>query len=56
MAADDGDYQFLGDVIQGNGFTQYNHMTPDGLMGEYVEREDKIEQLIEDGLMPYDVD
>lgn len=55
-AADDGDYQFLGDVIQGNGFTQYNHMTPDSLMGEYVEREDKIEQLIEDGLMPYDVD
>jgi hypothetical protein len=56
MAADDGDYQFLGDVIQGNGFTQYNHMTPDGLEGEYVEREDRIEQLIEDGLMPYDVD
>jgi hypothetical protein len=55
MAADDGDYQFLGDVIQGNGFTQYSHMNPDSLVGEYVEREDKIEQLIEDGLMPYDV-
>jgi hypothetical protein len=55
-AADEGDYQFLGDVIQGNGFTQYNNMTPDALEGEYVEREDKIEQLIEDGLMPYDVD
>ena len=56
MAADDGDYQFLGDVIQGNGFTQYVHMTPDALEGEYVEREDRIEQLIEDGLMPYDVE
>jgi hypothetical protein len=56
MAADDGDYSFLGDVIQGNGFTQYNSMKPDGLEGEYVEREDRIEQLIEDGLMPYDVD
>ena len=56
MAADDGDYQFLGDVIQGNGFTQYIHMTPDALEGEYVEREDRIEQLIEDGLMPYDVE
>jgi hypothetical protein len=56
MAADDGDYQFLGDVIQGNGFTQYNHMTPGGLEAEYGEREDRIEQLIEDGLMPYDVE
>jgi hypothetical protein len=56
MAADDGDYQFLGDVIQGNGFTQYNHMTPGGLESEYGEREDRIEQLIEDGLMPYDVE
>ena len=56
MAADDGDYQFLGDVIRGNVFTQYNHMNPDSLEGEYVEREDRIEQLIEDGLMPYDVE
>ena len=56
MAADEGDYQFLGDVIQGNGFTQYNHMTPGGLEAEYGEREDKILQLIEDGEMPYDVE
>jgi hypothetical protein len=55
MAADDGDYSFLGDVIQGNGFTQYNQMKPDALEGEYAEREDRIDQLIEDGLMPYDV-
>lgn len=55
MAAEDGDYQFLGDVIQGNGFTQYNLMKHDALMAEYVEREDRIEQLIEDDLMPYEV-
>lgn len=54
-AADDGDYSFLGDVIQGNGFTQYNHMTPSALETEYVEREDNIEQLIEDGEMPYEL-
>lgn len=56
MAADEGDYQFLGDVIQGNGFTQYNHMTPSALEAEYGEREQTIEQLIEDGTMPYDVE
>jgi hypothetical protein len=56
MAADDGDYSFIGDVIQGNGFTQYNLMKPDALEGEYIEREDRIEQLIEDGLLPYDVE
>jgi hypothetical protein len=56
MAADDGDYSFLGDVIQGNGFTQYNLMKHDALEGEYIEREDRIEQLMDDGLMPYDVD
>jgi hypothetical protein len=55
MAADEGDYSFLGDVIQGNGFTQYNNMNPDSLEGEYVEREDSIEVLIEDGEMPYEV-
>lgn len=56
MAADEGDYSFLGDVLQGNGFTQYNYMTPDSLEGEYVEREDSIEVLLEDGEMPYEVD
>jgi hypothetical protein len=55
-ASDDGDFSFLGDVIQGNGFTQYNLMKPDALTAEYMEREDKIEQLIEDDLMPYDVE
>jgi hypothetical protein len=54
-AADDGDYAFLGDVIQGNGFTQYNNLTPDALMAEYGEREDSIEADIEDGNLPYEV-
>lgn len=52
---DEGSYDFLADIIQGNGFTQYNNMKPDDLEGEYVEREDRILQLIDDDLMPYDV-
>jgi hypothetical protein len=56
MASDEGDYSFLGDVIQGNGFTQYRNMTPSALEAEYGEREDRIQELIEDGLMPYDVE
>jgi hypothetical protein len=55
MAADEGDYNFLADIIQGNGFTQYNNLRPSDLEAEYAEREDRIEELIEDGLMPYDV-
>jgi hypothetical protein len=56
MAADEGDYQFLGDVIQGNGFTQYAHMTPSALEAEYGERETRIQELMEDGEMPYEVE
>ena len=52
---DDGDYEFLADIIQGNGFTQYRNMKPLDLEAEYGEREDRIEELIEDGLMPWDV-
>lgn len=55
MAADEGDYQFLCDLIQGNGVVPYNMMKPDVLEGEYAEREDIIEALIEDGEMPFDV-
>jgi hypothetical protein len=55
-AVDEGDYQFLCDIIQGNGIVPYNNMKPDDLEGEYVTREDEIEQLIDDGEMPYDVD
>jgi len=56
MAAENGDFSFLGDVIQGNGFTQYNHMKHDALLLEYTEREDRILQLMEDDEMPYNVD
>jgi uncharacterized protein involved in type VI secretion and phage assembly len=56
MATDEGDYDFLARIIQGDGFTQYNHMTPSALEAEYGEREDRILELIEDGLMPYDVE
>ena len=38
-AMEDGDFAFLCDIIQGNGFTQYNNMTPDALIAEYGERE-----------------
>lgn len=55
MATDEGDYDFLANIIQGNGFTQYRNMTPSALEAEYGEREDRILELIEDGLMPYDV-
>ena len=54
-AADEGDYQFLCDLIQGNGVVQYNRMTPDQLEAEYGEREDTIGALIEDDEMPYSV-
>jgi hypothetical protein len=56
MAADEGDYEFLADIIQGNNFTQYNHMTPGALEEEYGIRESTIEQLIDDGEMPYEVE
>ncbi len=55
MNIDDGDYEFLANIIQGNGFTQYRNMTPSALEAEYGEREDRILDLIEDELMPYDV-
>lgn len=55
MATDEGDYQFLCDIIQGNGVTPYNTMKPDALEAEYGEREDTIEMLIEDGEMPWDL-
>jgi hypothetical protein len=55
MAAEEGDYSFLADIIQGNGFIQYNNMTPSDLEAEYGEREDRILDLIEDEEMPWDV-
>lgn len=55
-AADEGDYTFLCDVIQGYNIIPYRNMTPTQLEEEYIERCDRIEELIEDGLMPYDVE
>jgi len=55
-AAEEGDYQFLCDIIQGNGIVPYQHMKPDDLEGEYVMRGDEIQQLIDDDEMPYLVD
>jgi hypothetical protein len=54
-AMEEGDFAFLCDIIQGNGFTQYNRMTPDELEAEYGIREDSIEADIEDGTLPWDV-
>ncbi len=54
-AMEEGDFEFLCDIIQGNGFTQYNRMTPDELEAEYGIREDSIEADIEDGTLPWDV-
>lgn len=55
-ATDEGDYEFLCAVIQGNGFRQYNNLRPEELEAEYGIREDEIETLIEDGELPYEVD
>ena len=55
-AAEEGDYQFLCDIIQGNGIVPYQNMKPDDLEGEYAMREDEIQQLIDDDEMPYLVD
>lgn len=55
-AAYEGDYQFLCDIIQGNGIVAYNNMKPDDLEAEYATREDDIEALIEDDEMPYEVE
>ena len=55
IAAEDGDYDFIANIIQGNGFTQYRNMTPSALEAEYGEREDRILDLIEDGEMLWDV-
>jgi hypothetical protein len=56
MASENGDFSFLGDVLEGNGFTQYKMMKHDALIQEYVEREDRILQLIEDDEMLYNLD
>lgn len=56
QASEEGDYSFLCDIIQGNGFIQYNNYKPDDLEAEYAQREDRIEELIEDDALPYTLD
>jgi len=53
---EEGDYEFLVQVLKGEHFTQYNNMTPDALMDEYLVREDEIAELIEDDSLPYPLD
>lgn len=55
-AAEDGDYQFLSDVLQGNGIVPYRKMTDDDLMGEWHDRHIEINELIEDGSLPWEVE
>ena len=55
LAAEDNDYSFLGDVLAGDGFLQYNYMKDDDLLDEYRDREDRIEELIADERLPYEV-
>jgi hypothetical protein len=54
-AADEGDYQFLSDVLEGNGVVAYRNMKPDDLEAEYATREDDIQCLIEDDELPWEV-
>lgn len=52
LAAADGDYEFLAEILDGI----YSNFNAEALLEEYEEREDRIEQLIEDGDLPYDVE
>lgn len=35
----EGDYMFLTDILQGNGWTQYGNLTKEQLVSEFLERE-----------------
>lgn len=56
MAAEDNDYQFLIDVLQGNGVVPYRKMTDDDLMGEWHDRHERVQELIEDNALPWEVE
>lgn len=56
MAAEEGDFQFLIDVLQGNGVVPYRKMTDDDLMGEWNDRHERVQELIEDGELPWEVE
>ena len=52
LAAEDGDYEYIAEILD----KQYSNYNAEALLEEYEEREDRIEQLIEDNELPYDVD
>lgn len=52
LAADEGDFEYLAEILD-NMYSNYN---AEALLEEYEEREDRIEQLIEDDELPYQVD
>lgn len=52
LAADEGDFEYLAEILD----RMYSNYNAEALLEEYEEREDRIEQLIEDDAMPYNVD
>lgn len=56
MAYEDNDFEYLRDIIQGNGYIPYKTMTDSALLEEYEDRKDRIEELIEDNLLLYPID
>ena len=52
LAAEDGDYEYLAEILDGI----YSNFNSEALLEEYEEREDRIEQLIEDNELPYAVE
>ena len=52
LAADEGDFEYLAEILD----RMYSNYNAEALLEEYEEREVRIEQLIEDDAMPYDVD
>ena len=52
LAADEGDFEYLAEILD-NMYSNYN---AEALLEEYEEREERIEQLIEDNDLPYDVE
>lgn len=52
LAAEDGDYEYIAEILD----KMYSNYNAEALLEEYEEREDRIEQLIEDDELPYEVD
>ena len=52
LAAEDGDFSYLAETLD----SIYSNYNAEALLEEYEEREERIEQLIEDDELPYDVE